>query len=215
MKRHVLTHCDGCERNTNQRVFFSKKVKLVDEFDENNIEYFSYMIIECAGCKRVSFLRREQVEDFENPHKTAFIDTHYPKDDFDLYSDFNFIGDEDQEELPSVIYDVYEEVKTAFENDSCILAGIGLRTLVEAICLQQKIPGRTLQDKIKNLHAKGLISSAELPILDKLRLIGNMSTHQIKSFSLDKLNYALDIVNHVLKSIYILPKINRRLKISN
>lgn len=112
------------------------------------------------------------------------------------------------------LYDLYEEIKEAFESGSNILAGVGLRAMVEAVCMQEKIEGRNLQEKIKNLHNKGLIASSEQPILDKLRLIGNLSTHQIKAFPLDKLNYALDIINHVLKSIYVLPKINKKLKIS-
>lgn len=87
-----------------------------------------------------------------------------------------------------------------------------MRTLVEAICIHQNIEGKNLKDKIENLHKAGLISTSEAPILDKLRLIGNVSAHQIKKLNINKLEYALDIINHVLKSIYILPKINRKLK---
>ena len=90
---------------------------------------------------------------------------------------------------------------------------MGLRMLVEAICLEQKIPGLNLQSKIRKLHELGMISKNELPILDKLRLIGNDSAHKIKSFSIDKLSYALDIINHIIKSIYVLPKINKLLKL--
>jgi hypothetical protein len=46
-----------------------------------------------------------------------------------------------------------------------------------------------------------MIPGSELPILDKLRQIGNLSTHQIKAFPIEKLNYALDIINHIMKSI--------------
>ncbi len=211
--RNVFTQCAGCERQTNQKILFSKKVKHIDQFDESDIDIFDFMTIECMGCKTVSFLRRQHIEDPEVEGKMAFVDDHYPIDYSNFYDEFNFLNGEDQQELPNDLYSLYEEVKNAFENGSNILAGIGLRTLVEAMCLHQKIAGRNLQDKIKNLLTAGLISTAELPILDKLRLIGNMSTHEIKAISLDKLNYALDIVNNVLKSIYILPKINKKLKI--
>ena len=115
--------------------------------------------------------------------------------------------------MPKLLNDLYEEVEGAFKENSNILAGVGLRMLVEALCLEQKIKGRNLQEKIKNLHTSGLISANEVPILDKLRLIGNFSAHEIKGLSISKLEYALDIVNHVLKSIYILPKINKKLRL--
>lgn len=209
----ITTQCGECDRTTNQKILFSKKVKEANPYEEDDIEYFEYMVIECAGCGTVSFLRRQPIEDPQENGKIIFIEDHYPQDILNHYPEFNFLRDEDQYELPNALYDLYEEVKNAFESDSNILAGVGLRTLVEAMCLQQKILGKNLQEKIKNLHAAGLISSAELPILDKLRMIGNMSTHEIKAIPLDKLDYALEIVNHVLRSIYILPKVNKKLKL--
>ena len=98
-------------------------------------------------------------------------------------------------------------------NESNILAGVGLRMLVEGICLERKIAGKNLLEKIKNLHSANWLSANEVPILDKLRQIGNFSAHSIKGFSTTDLQYALEIVNHVLKTIYILPLINKRLKI--
>jgi hypothetical protein len=207
----INTQCSTCDRKTNQHILFLKREKKKNEHNEKEIEIVDYLTIECAGCKTVSFLHRELYEDING--EEGFIDNHYPNNSNYHWGEFNFLSDEDQDELPTPLYNLYEEVKLAFENDSNILAGIGLRTLVEAVCLHQKIAGKNLQDKIKNLQTQGLISSAELPILDKLRLIGNMSTHQVKAIPLDKLNYALDIINHVLKSIYVLPKINRKLKI--
>ncbi len=130
------------------------------------------MTIECGGYKAASFLLCERGEDYDEPGKMAYIDSHFPNDYEEFYSEFNFIKDEDQEELPTIIYNLTEEIKTAFENDSCILAGMGLRTLVEAMCLQHEINGKTLQDKIKNLHFAGLVSSPGLPIHAKLRNCG-------------------------------------------
>lgn len=65
--------------------------------------------------------------------------------------------------------------------------------------------------KIKKLSEEGLISTNEHPILDKLRLIGNASAHSIKSIDIEYLEYALEIVNHIIKSIYILPNIDKKL----
>jgi len=208
----VLTYCLECDRETTQKILFSKKLK-TDEKENIGIEtgYEDYMVIECGGCKTNSFLYR--ITSVHSEHgETFLLDENFPKHS-DRWGEFNFLKEEDQDSLPRQIYDLYEEIKMAFENDSNVLAGIGLRTLVEAICLQQKMTGDNLKIKINNLHTNGLISTSEKPILDKLRDIGNASAHQIKAFPIDKLEYALGIVNHVLMSIYILPKLNKKLKL--
>jgi hypothetical protein len=198
---------------TGHEVLYSKRTKNIDPFFEIGFELFFYMVIQCRGCHTISFLLRESIDDLDENGKIIFIDSHYPDSSTNIINHYNFLNSEDIYLLPKKLISLYEEVQQAFKNESNVLAGIGIRTLVESICIHQKMIGRNLQDKIKNLLAAGLISSSELPILDKLRIIGNQSTHEIKPFSLDKLNYALDIVNHILKSIYILPKLNRKLKI--
>lgn len=145
--KDIKTHCVTCERDTTQKVLFLKKVKNVDEFDASQIEQLGYMTIECAGCKSVSFLIRETIEDLERPGKMTHIDSNYPEEENDLYPEFYFIDEEDQHCFPSSIFKLYEEIKSAFESGSNIAAGVCLRTLVEAVCKQQNVTGRNLQEK--------------------------------------------------------------------
>lgn len=209
MSKEIETKCGRCNRVTHQNVLFAKKV--VDDNEYMEIAS-AYMIVECGGCKTISFVIRA-----DDPNASfdelGYDDYNYPVSPDDLDVEYHFMRESDQELLPEKVYFLYEEVKTTFRTESNILAGIGLRMLVEAVCLQQKIPGANLQKKIERLHTQGMISTTELPIIDKLRQIGNQSTHQIKEFSTEKLSYALDIINHVLVSIYVLPKINRKLRI--
>jgi Domain of unknown function (DUF4145) len=209
MQKTIETKCGYCEKITHHQLLFIKKVKVIEDFESITI---SYMTAQCGGCKTISFLIRiPEIDAFED--EPQFTDYNFPlKPDF-LETDYNFLREVDQDELPIKISKLYEEVKTMFRKESNIMAGIGLRMLVEAICIQQKISGGNLQQKINKMYTSGLISASELPILDKLRLIGNQSAHKIKAFSIDKLSYALDIINHILISIYILPKINKRLKV--
>lgn len=209
--RIILTDCVSCKRETNQLVLSSKKTSNGNEKVETEENFTEYMILECGGCKTISFLIRETTEHVSFG-ETYCYDRNYPKK-IDSYEEYKFLRDEDHEQLPVKIYELYNEVRVAFENEVSVLAGLGLRTIIEAICLQQKISGNSLFNKIKTLETKSLISPNERELLDKLRVIGNMSAHEIKAFPMDKLGYALDIVNHVLQSVYILPKINKKLNI--
>jgi hypothetical protein len=208
MAKIIQTECHYCVKRTFHTVLYDKRIKGDNEYyDESN----HYMTLQCGGCQSISFLIRA-----ENPNAfdedDAYFDINFSGSSAEI-PDFNFLREDDQERLPRKIYDLYDEIKAAFKKESKVLAGTGLRMLVEAICLHQKISGKNLAEKIKKLHNNGMISTSELPILDKLRLIGNQSAHDIKAYSIEKLSYALDIINHILISIYILPKINRKLKI--
>jgi Domain of unknown function (DUF4145) len=214
--KKIYTHCNSCKRTTNQNVLFNKRfTEFDDDVPEDSSHYKThedYMTIQCGGCENISFLIRNIGSVFADKHdENGYFDENFPSKEYEL--NIPMLSDEEQEFLPILLRKLYVEVESAFKEEANILAGVGLRMLVEAICLQEKISGRNLQEKIKNLQVNGLLSINAVPILDKLRIIGNFSTHEIKGFSIEKLEYALDIINHTLKSIYVLPKINKRLKI--
>jgi hypothetical protein len=208
MQQKIISECNNCNEETNHIVLFKKEIRHNKENTGSSDEKEWWCITKCAGCNNLKFVLRTFFYEPEE-NKLIFFDMSYP-DEPEVY---NFISYEELGELPAMISKLYQEVKDAFDSESAVLAGIGLRTLVEAICKQQNITGDNLKEKIVSLHSKGQISTTELPILDKLRDIGNISAHEIKAFPIDKLSYALEIVNHVIRSIYILPKINKKLKL--
>lgn len=100
----------------------------------------------------------------------------------------------------------------AFRNDLDILAGMGLRSLLEAICVHKDIIGKNLELKIENLYKAGYISQKEIPILQELRKIGNSTVHNIEKLPASILDNALTVINHTLKTIYYLPKVDAKIK---
>jgi len=165
------------------------------------------------GCDAVSYLTEERFTDKPEMAKQEWtsITRQYPNT-MNEQEEFNLFDYEKYDQFPGKIRDLYIELETAFQAESLILAALGLRTLVEAVCIDQNMEGDNLAKKIKSLETNGLISRNDLPILDKLRELGNASAHQTKRFSSEKLGYALDVVNHALTSIYLLPKLNRKLQ---
>lgn len=169
------------------------------------------MIVQCLGCDTVSFVQRfigKQFRDKQNNRN--YIEHNYPERE--LMQDIEFLSIEEQRKLPPQLRKLYEEIEIAYEYDANLLAGIGVRMLIEAICLHQQIKGANLKIKIECLYSTGFIAKNDIPILDKLREIGNITAHEVKGFSNYKLKYALEIVNHVLKSIYILPTFQKKLE---
>jgi hypothetical protein len=113
--------------------------------------------------------------------------------------------------LPYLVLKVYEETFSAFTNNLRILTGIGIRTLIEAICIERKATGRNLLEKIHNLVSMGILSKDNSEVLHSIRVFGNEVVHEIDIPSEDLLSITMDIVENLLQSTYILPHLKEKL----
>ncbi|GIZ09115.1 hypothetical protein FUMI01_18420 [Flavobacterium sp. UMI-01] len=108
--------------------------------------------------------------------------------------------------VPSKIADVYSQTILALKGNSNLLAGVGFRAVIEAICIQEKIKGNNLEIKINNLAKNRLITEREAERLHTIRFLGNDSVHEMEIPTESKLMLVLDIIENLLKNIYILDK---------
>lgn len=213
MERKVLSNCWDCKNETNHKLLFSYRQQS-DSLDENNKVYETelndYNVVECLGCNNISFVLITRLKS-ENG-KPNIIKEVFPYDSKYLNEeDTVFLTFEESTALPLLVRNLYSEIEDIFPLNNPILTGIGLRTLLEAVCIHQNIKGRNLKDKIDNLHKNGLIAAKDLPILHNLREIGNVTVHQIKKPSEKTLHYSLEILNHTLKSLYVIPRFHSKI----
>ena len=94
----------------------------------------------------------------------------------------------------------------ALSSDSTVLAGVGLRALVETVCVEKSAAGPNLLAKIDDLVTKNILTPAAAAILHKIRNLGNSAAHEIKPHSEKQLGLAMDVIEHLLTDVYILPK---------
>ena len=83
---------------------------------------------------------------------------------------------------------------------------MGLRALVETVCKEKEAVGGDLFKKIDSLVEKRVLTPVGATILHKIRTVGNAAAHEVKPHSERQLSLALDIVEHLLKDVFILPK---------
>ena len=162
--------------------------------------------MQCLGCRKLSF-RKEQtnsedsVEDEGGETLYVLHEELYPSRVAGRHelSDAKF--------LPFPILQIYQETYYAICNKQPILAGIGIRTLVEAVCKEKAAQGKNLEDKIDSLVKIGVLTSDGADILHSLRILGNLAAHEIRPHSEKTLSVAMDVVEHLLRGVYILPKV--------
>lgn len=166
-----------------------------------------HQIIQCLGCKTISF--RKASSNSEDWVQTSYDgDGEYVVDESIYPSRVDGIkglGD-DTHYLPTNVRRIYDETLQALSNQSPVLAGIGLRALLETVCKEKSATGHDLLKKIDSLVSASVLTPASAAILHKIRTLGNLAAHEVKPHSDRQLGLAMNIVEHLLKDVYILPK---------
>lgn len=115
-----------------------------------------------------------------------------------------------EETLPEKIRLIYNEIISAVHAKLPLLSGIGLRALIESICKDQGIPGKNLEERIDGLASSGALTIKQSDILHAHRFLGNAAAHEITPAQPSELAVALEIAEHILKTIYIIPELSKK-----
>jgi hypothetical protein len=175
--------------------------------------YFSdqYQIVQCQGCEAVSFRKNhtnseDMAWDEENQiGVTLDHEELYPSRVAGRHKLWRAAL------LPPDVSRIYDETHAALCNKHPILAGIGIRALVETVCKEKGTTKFKLVDKIDELVSMGVLTHAGALTLHRLRVLGNDAAHEVKPHSEETLGIAMDVVEHLLNDVYILPSVANRL----
>ncbi len=102
--------------------------------------------------------------------------------------------------LPDKVANVYDETILAHNRGLYLLSAIGVRTLIEAICVDKSITGKSLQDRIDGL--KQILPVNIVDNLHALRFMGNEAIHEIEEPKEDELHLAIEICEDLLNILY-------------
>ena len=193
--------CNTCNTRTWHKVIVSINKELYFEpYSQNSEqEQFVWQVIECQGCKTMSLVeniyrRPDSEQDFLT--QTAYYPSRKKRFALSL---------EEIHSLPILIRNIYTELKDAFGSDLLILAGAGLRTLLEAVCNDKGANGNRLSDKIDSLADMDFLTKRDAALLHRIRSIGNEAVHESKTHDKNLLERAIRITENLLYKIYIEP----------
>ena len=200
--------CSRCDTQTNHAVCSSVQFSWGTE-DIQGVN--TYEIIRCLGCDSLSFrigsTNSDDIDvDEEGNYFSLETERIYPS---------RLMGRtalEDIYSLPDKVRAIYKETHAALCTQLKILAGVGIRALVEAVCSEEIAKGITLEEKIDDLVKKEVLTKRNAAVLHRTRLLGNQAAHKIKAPSDTELDVAFDIVENLLETVYIIPKKAEHLK---
>lgn len=205
----VRLRCRSCYELTKHEMLFKHDVETVPwEYHEKT----SWQVVRCLGCESIRFriwnvdYEFSTSEDDEGNPIYLTTESLYPRSlrSHKPLQNLHFV--------PNLIRNIYNQSITALEEQANILASIGLRACVEAVCNHLNIAGSSLDKRIDNLFKAGHVSNTDKRRLHAIRFLGNDAAHEIREPEERDLLIALDIVDHLLNSVFILERRARRLE---
>jgi Domain of unknown function (DUF4145) len=190
--------CTECNRATSHEILHTEEA---GGFDEGSGMHWgsAYHTVKCRGCDTISFAEVSwNSEDMDDEGQPIAQTNLYP-------SRAVRKPIEDYFYLPGKVFVVYKETLAALSNKAPILAAIGIRAVVEAICADKGSVARNLEGKIDLLVQNGHLSSSQAGFLHLQRFMGNAAAHEIAAPDRTELEAALDIAENLLKTLYVLP----------
>lgn len=140
--------CIKCLGKTTHKVLVSVDVRGEETDGDWSLDWCDdYQIVECSGCKSKSF--RNVSSNSEDYYPIS--DTEWEYGELELLYPSRIEGrktlENDEHYLPFKVRRIYKETLSALNNNSPVLAGIGLRALIETICKEQNAEGGNLFKK--------------------------------------------------------------------
>lgn len=197
--------CIQCRRSTKHKVLVSADLSGEDWYGSNSVQYnVHHQITQCQGCETITFrtssTNSEDLE-YDRNGELEYVET------TDFYPSRNEgrTALKDSHLLPSNVRRIYDETLKAMNGDQSVLAGIGLRALIETVCKDRQAAGANLVAKIDSLVTIGVLTQDGAEILHKIRTLANDAAHEVKPHSSEQLGLALDVAEHLLQGVYVLP----------
>jgi hypothetical protein len=197
--------CPECQRSTKHTILAS--VAHSGFVDGPDIHFRDeYAIVQCDGCETICFQKESSnSDDLDHDGQPEISTKRYPEPSPEPHEGAAYITDEVYS-MPGIVQSIYSETLAAIRHGLPILAGIGIRAIVEATCHDQKASGHTLEKKIDDLVTRSFLTQTGADILHGLRLIGNNAAHEIKPPNQAQVAAAMKVIDHLLIGAYVIPK---------
>ncbi len=228
---NIRAHCEKCSNKTKHLVLQSinqSDSEPVDSHDPRygNVEWLDrYQIIQCQACDNISFRHLSWFSEYQDEYNDGTTEYLYPQ------QPNNELATREFPNTPEILQRIYKETIDAYNFNAFTLCAGGLRALVEGICDDKQIKNGPIEKtendgsvkivrnhklvgKIAGLHEVGILSKSHSDILHEHRLLGNEALHELKQPSKIELTSAIEIIEHILESLYEIPQKADRLRSS-
>jgi len=190
-------YCNHCKCETNH-VMRGEHSRRFDEVEDSRLVYFEERVHRlwiCAGCDTGTL---EEAWTFsgqcDHEGNQIYDSRYYPS------RASGHLLARRYKQLPENLGRIYVECIESFNTGLRLLCAAGLRALIEGICQDKNISGRTLEIKINGLNA--LLTQNIVESLHGFRFMGNEAMHELTPSSCETLRLAIEVCEDLLNFLY-------------
>jgi len=202
----IKAYCNKCCGERRHEVLHSEERTWEDEVDPyvsingGNI----YDMIKCCGCENVALRHRSWFsEDMDEQGQPVVNTMYYPPATFRqeprwifqlmlvLPIDNNFVAD------------LLKEIYVALRNDSCRLAVMGIRALLEQVMIDKVGDQGSFKQNLNKFEKEGFVSKSQREVLEPVLDAGHATMHRAFKPSRSDLVSLMDVTENIIESIYI------------
>ncbi len=209
-------HCPRCERDNIADILGDAAHNESWEDGQWMVtDTYIYTILQCRGCKML-YVKRESHNSEEGwdpypPPPGRTIGVYRPREHWPSKTYWpapakrkkpDWLYELDDQSLRGLLNEVYG----ALDADHCVLAAIGIRTVLEQVMVSEGAdPAPSFQEKLKELKEKGVIGKSE-KALEQLIDAGNAAAHRNWKPTPEKLTTLFDGMESFLHRFLVLKK---------
>lgn len=215
----MKSFCTNCNCPTNQNILHETKIDFHEE-EGSWWDVTRYQVIQCAGCDEITFRKlytdvsmQIGVDEYKSDEVL------FPRRGIHVRPLKTFHG------LPASVLAIYRETIDAYNTNLTLLCSVGVRAIVESICLDKGITSgkvknavgnervsKKLDGKISGLLANGYITGDAAETLHELRFLGNEAVHELSRPSIEELGIAIDVIELSIENIYMIKRKTKHLQ---
>ena len=196
--------CNNCQRLTNH-ILKGEHVDSTVIDEENGFwEELIYRLWICAGCESGTMERAWTADGYYDRNGDQMYESEFfPPRDFGNLTPKKFRS------IPKPLQTIYSECVQSFNYGLHLSCAIGLRALMEGICVDKERPGKNLLEKIANLNA--ILPQNIVDHLHGFRFLGNVAAHELETVDKGTLQIAIEVAEDLLNILYDLEYKSRKL----
>lgn len=194
-------HCNYCNNRTHHQMLATRRSRTWffrldtmdvydEEFEEDEDRYVEFRLWACQGCDTCLM---EIIYNEGEP----FV----PSADYIPPRQLHGVSIKEFHRLPRKLNAIYEQVIHSFNDNLNILCAIGIRALLEGICVDKGVKGNDLFQRIDNLKDHHLPSNI-IKYLHGFRFIGNSAAHELDAPSQYALKQCIEVLEDLMNYFY-------------
>lgn len=203
----VRASCLKCSHTTNHAVL-AEVVENYEDQSGGNLYWHTanHQTLQCRGCGEFSFRiastnSEEGEHDVEGNYEAVESVVIYPP----RHAGLRRIQDVELWSLHVKLRTIYKETCAALASELPVLAAIGMRAIVETVCKQKNAEGKDLHKRIESLVQLNVLSPGNAQILHHIRSLGNDAAHEVEPHTPEQLALAMDVIDHLIQDVFLLP----------